>query len=212
MIYKILLGVWLAVVVAATVLYLPPAAGFREPESARLIIFHVPNAMVAVVAFVVAAFYAVRFLRSRNLTDDVKSAVSAELGLIFAVLATVTGAIFAQRQWGTWWNWDPRETSIVILLLVYAAYLALRSAIDNTEVRASLSAVYAILALPAMIFLVFVLPRVMFSLHPANTLTTRSGLSTEYRIVLGAAMVGFLGIYAWIFNAKTAKKLRELKR
>lgn len=208
---KILLGIWMAAVIVAAFLFLPPAAGFREPESARMIIFHVPNAMVASLAFIAAAFYAVRYLKSRDPMDDAKSAASAELGLLFAVIATVTGAFFAHRQWGSWWNWDPRETSIVVLLLVYAAYLALRSAIDAPEKRASLSAVYAILSLPAMLFLVFVLPRVMFSLHPSATLASKGGLSTQYRIVLSAAMVGFIGLYVWMFRIRVALAGLKLK-
>jgi predicted RND superfamily exporter protein len=100
-----------------------------------------------------------------------------------------------------------------MLLLVYAAYFALRAAVDGTEKRASLSAVYAILALPAMIFLMFVLPRITVSpLHPNNTLSTRDGLGTEYRIVLSAAMFGFLGLYVWMFRIKTALAEIRLKK
>lgn len=201
---KLLLGVWMAAVIVAAFLFAPPAAGFAQPEAARIIFFHVPNAIVASIAFLVAMVYAMKYLKRRNPMDDAKSAISAELGLLFAVLATVTGSLFAYMQWGSWWNWDPRETSIVILLLIYAAYFALRAAVDSPEKRASLSAVYAILALPAMGFLMFVMPRVMASLHPSETLSTTGGLSNQYRLVLYPAMLGFLGLYVWIFRIRTA--------
>lgn len=209
MLLKLLLGIWMAGVIAAAFLFTPPAEGFARPDAARIIFFHVPNAIVAAIAFLLAAVYAVRYLRSRNLIDDAKSAIAAELGLIFSILATVTGSLFAHLQWNSWWNWDPRETSIVVLLLIYAAYFALRSSVEGSEKRAALSAVYAALALPAMAFLMFILPRVMFSLHPTNTLTSVSGLSNEYRLALYPAVLGFIGLFIWLFRIRTA--LAEVK-
>lgn len=209
MAFKIALGVWMSAVIIAAFLFVPSASGFTQ---SRIIFFHVPVAMISAAAFIVSMVYAWLYLKRRNLIDDAKSAISAELGLLFAVLATITGSIFAHVEWGSLWNWDPRETSIVILLLIYAAYFALRSAIDGTEKRASLSAVYAILALPAMVFLVFVLPRLTFSLHPSGTLTTKSGLSAEYRLVLYSAAIGFFGIYIWLFRMAIDKHIRNLKK
>jgi len=204
MLLKLLLGIWMAGVTAAAFLYVPPAEGFARPEAARIIFFHVPNAIVAAIAFLLSAAYAAGYLRGRSLINDAKSAAAAELGLVFSILATVTGSLFAYLQWNSWWNWDPRETSIVVLLLIYAAYFALRSSVEGIEKRAALSAVYALLALPAMVFLVFILPRIMFSLHPANTLTSSSGLSNEYRLVLYSAVLGFLGLFIWLFRIRTA--------
>lgn len=209
MLLKLLIGIWMAGVIVAAFLYAPAAEGFAHPDAARIIFFHVPNAIVAAIAFLMSAVYAVRYLKGRSLMNDAKSAVSAELGLIFAALATATGSLFAHIQWNSWWNWDPRETSIVVLLLIYAAYFALRSAVEGTERRAALSAVYAVLALPGMAFLMFILPRVMFSLHPANTLASGAGLSNQYRMVLYPAILGFIGLFIWLFRIKTA--LAEIK-
>ncbi|MBI2842412.1 MAG: cytochrome c biogenesis protein CcsA [Armatimonadetes bacterium] len=210
MLLKLLLGIWMVAVIVAAFLFAPPAQGFAEPEAARIIFFHVPLAMVAALAFVIAMVYAAKYLSRRDLMDDIKSSISAELGLVFAILATATGSLFARVQWGSWWNWDPRETSIVILMLVYAAYFALRAATESAEKRAALSAVYAILALPPMILLIFVVPRVMASLHPSDTLTS-GGLSTQYRLVLYPAALGFLGLYVWLFKIKTALAEVRLK-
>ena len=201
---RVLLGVWMAGVAAATVLWVPPAKGFRDPEAARLIIFHVPCAMIAVVAYVISMIYAILHL-SRGAPDtDAKSAASAGLGFVFTVLATVTGMVFAQVEWGRAWNWDPRETSILMLMLVYAAYFALRGAIPSRAARGRISAAYNILAGLVMPFFVFVMPRVTFSLHPTGT-----QLSVEYRVVLGCAMVGFLGLYVWLFRTRVHSRPGE---
>ena len=127
-------------------------SGFREPEAARILFFHVPMAWLAVLGFLGAMLYAMRYLRRRDPAADIRAAASAEMGFLFCVLATLSGALFARVQWGAAWNWDPRQTSILALLLVYAAYFTLRSAIADPERRAALSSVYAILAALPMLF------------------------------------------------------------
>jgi heme exporter protein C len=162
---KILLGFWMAGVVIAMFLVVPQYVGLGE--AGRIIIMHVPTAWVTSVAFAVSAVYSALYLWRRSPASDAGAVASAEVGFIFCILATVTGSIFAQVVWGVFWNWDPRETSIVVLLLIYAAYFALRSAIDDVDRRRRLSAAYNLFAAVTMPFLLFVAPRVAeSSLHP----------------------------------------------
>jgi heme exporter protein C len=162
---KILLGLWMAGVVVAMFLIVPQYVGLGE--AGRIIIMHVPTAWVTSVAFAVSAVYSALYLWRRRPEHDASAVAAAEVGFIFCILATVTGSIFAQVVWGVFWNWDPRETSIVVLLLIYAAYFALRSAIDDTDRRRRLSAAYNLFAAVTMPFLLFVAPRVAEStLHP----------------------------------------------
>ena len=204
------LGLWMAGVIAAAFLYLPPAKGFTSPEWARMIVFHVPCAILAVIAYLVSSVYAMGLLAGGKPISDAKSAISAGLGFLFTAFATVTGMVFARTQWGSAWNWDPRETSILMLLLVYAAYFALRGAIPAVATRARISAAYNLLACVVMPYLVFILPRVMGGLHPSGTLTSRGGLSAEYRIVLAAGTIGFIWLYVWLFRARTRIAERRL--
>ena len=87
-------------------------------------------------------------------------------GCCSASRATVTGSLWAKAMWGAYWNWDPRETSIFFILLLYSAYLALRGSIDGDEKRARLSAIYSVVAFVAVPFLIFVVPRIYVTLHP----------------------------------------------
>jgi heme exporter protein C len=199
---KALIGIWIAVVTAAAFLWLPPAQGFRSPETARIVVFHVPCAILTFVAFLVNAFYSWQYLRSRNPLTDSKANAAAELGMLFAILATATGSLFAMEQWGSAWNWDPRETSIVMLMLVYAAYFVLRGAVEEKSKRARLSAAYALLAFPAMVFLIWILPRIVESLHPTNTLFTRSGLDPTYRVTLWSFFAGLTAVFVWMFRLR----------
>src|ERR1051326_1745843 len=120
-IWKWLLGPWLALVIVAAFTYVREAQGF-VPGTGRIIFFHVPQSMLAVVGFIVSMVYAVRYLRTRRRLDDVKAETGAELGLLCCALATLTGSIFAKVEWGSYWNWDPRETSVAVLLSLSAPY------------------------------------------------------------------------------------------
>lgn len=200
-ILKWLLLVWLAVVIVAAFFYVRPAEGFIG-ESSRIVFFHVPMAWISVLAFLVSCIASVMYLKRRDPKDDIRASVSAGLGLLFAVLATTTGAVFARIMWNAYWNWDPRQTSITILLLIYAAYLALRGAIEDPERRASLSAVYAILAFVTVPFLVFIVPRIYWSLHPDTIINTRGAneFDARYTQVLMASLAGFTGLYVWLYT------------
>ena len=153
----------------AGVLY---AVFFIVPEAlglgalVRIAFFHIPVAWVAVIAFFVAAAYGARYLRRPSARADALGACSARLGLLFTVLATASGAVFSKLTWGAYWNWDPRQTTIFVLLLIYGAYLTLRLAIQDEARRARVSAIYSLFSFLSVPFLVFVIPRLYFSLHP----------------------------------------------
>jgi heme exporter protein C len=211
MILKILLGVWLSVVIIASIMFpmvSSPQSWNQFPfipgleEKARILFFHVPMAWVSVVAFLFSMFYGIKYLRNRDLDNDLKSASSAGLGLLFCILATVTGSVWAKFNWGSFWNWDPRETSIFVLLLVYGAYFALRSSIEVEEKRATLSAVYAILSGMTVPFFIFVLPRLMASLHPDPIVNTEGKVhmnGTMLAVFLGSLM-GFTALFFWMLT------------
>lgn len=220
---KWLLFVGLVLVSVATFLWVPmvqrpawdQATQSMKPVAwplFRIMIFHVPVAWVAALAFLTSTIYSVQTLRTRDPLADIKAASAAELGLIFGILATITGSIWAKFEWGSYWNWDPRETSILILLLIYAAYFALRSALPESESRARISAVYAIAAFVTVPFLVFIVPRVVDSLHPAPIVDQRGKMQMdkELLVVFMGSLVCFTGLYFWILDLKVAlAELRE---
>lgn len=188
-------------------------------ERARIIFFHVPMSWVATVAYLFAMIYGIRFLRGRNLADDEAAAAMAGVGTLFAVLATVTGSVWAKFNWGSFWNWDPRETSIVILLLIYAAYFLLRSAIDEPMRRARLSSVYAIVAFVTVPFLIFILPRLLTGLHPGSKddpggigplLSPKSdAINPTKQVLFALSLMAFTLVYFWIVNLRIRTSAAE---
>ena len=205
-----LLWLWISGVIAAAFLYAPLAEGFLG-QSSRILFFHVPMAWVAFLAFLTAGAWSVRYLAGgRSERHDRAAAAAVELGLLFGVLATVTGAIWAKVMWGAYWNWDPRQTSIVIALLFYAAYLALRGAVADAPTRARLSASYAALGLVVAPFLFFVLPRLGFTLHPEPVLNTQGKIEMESRMVqvLFASLAGFTALFFWMHSLRVRAEER----
>ncbi|MBN1447501.1 MAG: cytochrome c biogenesis protein CcsA [Bacteroidetes bacterium] len=187
-------------------------------ERAKIIFFHVPMSWMTVIAFLVSMWFGIRYLRKKDMEDDFRSAVSAGLGLLFCILATSTGSLWAKFNWGSFWNWDPRETSIFVLLLVYGAYFALRSAIEVEEKKATLSAVYSIIAAATVPFFIFIMPRIMPGLHPGSADDTgsgpvfSSGMDALMRVVLYSMLLGFLVLYVWLMRIQMRLHRIKLRR
>jgi heme exporter protein C len=211
---KLLLLPYLAAVVAAAFLWPEPAEGFIG-ESSRIVFFHVPCAWTSTLAFLVAAAYSFAYLRRRNPWHDEIAASAVKLGLFFGILTLITGSLFASIMWGTWWNWDPRESSYLLLVFLYAAYLFLRAAIDDRERRARIAAVYALFAVVLMPFLVFIAPRVTASLHPQTVINPQGKIlmDTPTRAVFFGALAGFSGLFLWMLSleARAARLLRRAR-
>ncbi len=188
-------------------------------QKSRNIFFHVPVAWTTVVAFLVSMFYGYRYVRTKNMDYDIKSVSSAGLGFLFCFLATVTGAVWAKFNWGDYWNWDPRETSIFILLLIYGAYFALRSALENEEARARLSAVYSMVAGLTVPFFIFVMPRMMAGLHPGAAGDVEGKgpvlelkMSSNMLFVFLVALLGFNLLYVWMLDLRVRAGKIEYQR
>lgn len=215
MAWKIFLFILLAFVSIAGIAFpiVPsPHAWYEFPlipgleENAKIIFFHVPTAWLASIAFLMSTIYSFKYLKKKNLDDDAKSYAANQLGIIFCILATVTGAVWARFAWGSFWSWDPRQTSIFALLLIYGAWFALRSSIESEEKRASLSAVYSIIAFLTVPFFIFIMPRIMKGLHPGSADDTNAGPVIDFKmngnmlLIFFLSLIGFTILYFWMWR------------
>ncbi|MCP4582875.1 MAG: cytochrome c biogenesis protein CcsA [candidate division Zixibacteria bacterium] len=207
----LILFIW---VIVGTWIFEAPMGGVQNPDVYRIFYFHVPVALVTFLAYALAMFQGIMYLIKRDLKYDNRSSTAAILGTIFCILATISGSIFAKQTWGMYWNWDPRETSIIVLLLVYLAYFSLRSAVDDAVKKANLSAVYSILGFIAAIFTIFIWPRIVPGLHPAAPGGSSSGtfivMSGETWMVFGPSMLAFIGLYLWLYSL--SMRIAKLQR
>ncbi len=208
---KLLLLPYLSAVIAAAFLWPEPAEGFLG-ESSRIVFFHVPCAWTSTLAFLVAAAYSLAYLRRRNPWHDDIAAAAVRIGLLFGVLTLVTGSIFANIMWGSWWNWDPRESSYLLLVFLYGAYVFLRASIDDPERRARIAAAYALFAAVLMPFLVFVAPRITASLHPQTVINPQGRILMDAptKTVFFCSLFGFSGLFLWLLSLEA--RLERLSR
>lgn len=202
---KWLLWLWICGVIWGAFKYAPLAEGFLG-ESSRILFFHVPMAWTAFIAFFAAGVWSLRYLFfGRALRHDHAAYAAIELGLVFCILATLSGALWARIMWGAYWNWDPRQVWITVAILFYGAYLVLRSAVPDLERRRRLAAAYAVLGLVVAPFLFFILPRMTgFTLHPEPVINQTGKVEMEARMgqVLAAGSFAFMALFFWLHNLR----------
>lgn len=131
----------------------------------RIFYFHVPSAWVAFVAFGVVFVCSIGYLWKRKRSLDIIACSAAEIGVMFTTLVLITGPIWGRFAWGTWWTWDPRLTTTLILWLIYISYLMLRSSIAEPSRRARVSAVLGIVGF-VDVPIVFMAIRWWRTIHP----------------------------------------------
>jgi len=137
-------------------------------ETIRNLYFHVPMWFTMILLFAGAFYYSIKYLRTGNLKDDVYALQFTNTGIFFSIIGMLTGMEWAQYTWGAAWSNDPKELGTALSMLIYFAYIILRGGLKDDEKRAKISAVYNIFAFAMLIPLIFVLPRMVDSLHPGN--------------------------------------------
>ena len=124
-------------------------AGFTESSQGaifKIIFFHVPVAITAMLCSCVALIGSILFLVTKNFKFDALAVAVTEVGLAFLAGNLITGSIWGRIIWGVWWAWDARLTSALVCWLLYAGYLMLRRAIEEPTQRATFAAVFSIFA------------------------------------------------------------------
>ena len=117
---------------------------YRQGSTVKIIYLHVPSALMAINAWFMMLVASVIWLVRRHHVSALAAKAAAPVGLTMTMVALVTGALWGQPMWGTWWAWDPRLTSFLILFLFYLGYIALWSSIDNPDTAADLTSMLCI--------------------------------------------------------------------
>ncbi len=145
----------------------PATVPLGSPMAYLNLYVHVPIAWVTYTLFTLTLIFAILYLTTRNPKFDKLVVYSVYLGLIYAVITLITGSLWAAESWGSAWNWDPRETGVLLLFIAYLAYVALRNSIKDEERKPVITAVYAIAAY-SMVPISFAAPILAgYSLHPS---------------------------------------------
>ena len=184
---------------------LPVPAMYILNETIRNLYFHVPMWFTMMILFGYAFVYSIKYLRSGKAEDDVKAVEFTNVGIIFSLLGLFTGMEWAAETWGTPWSNDPKQLGTAMCMLTYFAYIILRGGMKDEEKRARISAVYNIFAFAMMIPLLFILPRMVDSLHPGaggNPAFKQYDLDNNMRMVFYPAVVGWFLLGLWLTQIK----------
>jgi heme exporter protein C len=186
---------------------------FAPPEATmgdlyRILYIHLPSAWVCYLAFILSMVTSVLYLQRRDLHYDTLAEASAVLGLVFGAVTLVTGSIWAEAAWGTYWNWDPRETTTLVLWVAYLGYVTLKLSLENEERRAVVGSVYNILAfvtVPLSYFSLQLLP----TLHPQVVSGSGIALTPPMILALVLNVVSATVLFAYLLGAASTVKALE---
>ena len=175
-------------------------ADYQQGDSVRIMYVHVPSAWMSLFVYVVMAGAGAIGLIWRMKIADVMVASAAPVGAAFTFLALVTGAIWGKPMWGTWWVWDARLTSELVLLFLYFGIIALRAAIDDPRTAARACAVLALVG-------VINIPIIHYSVEWWNTLHQPATISKFDKPSLHVSMMIPLLVMALAFKLYFATTL-----
>jgi heme exporter protein C len=195
--------------VVAVFFWVPTDAGLGISQ--RIFYFHVPCAMAAFVSYTAAGLCGLAYLRHPRSEWDHASNAAVGTGMLFGSLVLITGSIWARTAWGTWWTWDARLTTFLILWLVFASYAMLRALGRGNDMTPRYAAVLAIVG-TLNIPLVMVATKLWRTIHPQVIGNPKGGIEDPRMLAtLGLGMVAILALCSWYW-ALRARVLRVEER
>ena len=188
----------------------------RQGSTVKIIYIHVPAALMAINAWFMMLVASLTWLIRRHHVSALAAKAAAPVGVVMTLIALITGAIWGQPMWGTWWVWDPRLTSFLILFLFYLGYIALWEAIEDSDTAADLTAV---LCMVGSVFAVLSRYAVNFwnqGLHQGTSIPVATGersVADVFFVPLLISMVGFglLFLALTLYRTGTEIRLRRTK-
>jgi len=198
-------GLWQGLYVA------PPDV--KHGEAVRIMFVHVPAAYLCMMAYMALFIASVVSFIWRHTLADYGARAFARIGMVFTVLCLITGSIWGKTGWGTWWEWDGRMTSVLVLFFIYAAYLLLWVIIDDQRRAARLAAIFAMVGM-------INIPIIKFSvdwwnsLHQTATISTPDapGLASVYDLPLYSMILAYTALFAWLSIKMVKTDIETLQR
>ena len=183
---------------------------FRQGSTVKIIYLHVPSALMAINAWLMMLVASIVWVVRRHHVSALAARAAAPVGVTMTLIALFTGAIWGQPMWGTWWAWDPRLTSFLILFLFYLGYIALWAAIENDETAADLT---AMLCLVGSVFALLSRYAVNFwnqGLHQGASLSLdkEENVADVFYFPLLVCIAGFVLLFIALVLMRTRTEIR----
>ena len=187
------------------------ADDYKQGATVKIIYIHVPAAMMAINAWIMMLVASLIWVVRRHHVSALAAKAAAPIGLTFTLVALATGALWGQPMWGTWWAWDPRLTSFLVLALFYLGYIALWNAIENPDTAADLTAVLCVVG---SVFALLSRYAVKFwnqGLHQDSTILKvgeKDPLDPAYYQPLVVCIVAFILLFITLVLLRTRTEIR----
>ncbi|MFN7597964.1 MAG: heme ABC transporter permease [Cereibacter sp.] len=183
---------------------------FRQGSTVKIIYLHVPAAMMAINGWIMMLVTSLIWLIRRHHVSALAAKAAGPVGLTMTMIALVTGALWGQPMWGTWWAWDPRLTSFLILTLFYLGYIALWSAVEDPDTAADLTSVLCIVG---SVFAVLSRYAVNFwsqGLHQGASLSLdkEKNVADVFYLPLLVCIAGFVLLFVTLVLLRTRTEIR----
>ena len=183
---------------------------YRQGSTVKIIYLHVPAALMAINAWMMMLVASLIWLVRRHHVSALAARAAGPVGAVMTLIALVTGAIWGQPMWGTWWAWDPRLTSFLILFLFYLGYMALWEAIEDPDTAADLTGV---LCLVGSVFAVLSRYAVNFwnqGLHQGASLSldAEENVADVFYLPLLVCIAGFVLLFIALVFYRTGTEIR----
>lgn len=183
---------------------------FRQGSTVKIIYLHVPSALMAINVWMMMLVTSLVWIIRRHHVSALAAKAAAPIGVAMTLIALVTGAIWGQPMWGTWWAWDPRLTSFLILFLFYLGYIALWAAIEDNDTAADLT---SILCLVGSVFAILSRYAVNFwnqGLHQGASLSldTEKNVADVFYQPLLFCIAGFVLLFVSLVLLRTRTEIR----
>ena len=183
---------------------------FRQGSTVKIIYLHVPAALMAINAWIMMLVASMIWVVRRHHVSALAARAAAPVGVVMTLIALWTGAVWGQPMWGTWWAWDPRLTSFLILFMFYLGYIALWNAVDDPDTAADLTSV---LCLVGSVFALLSRYAVLFwnqGLHQGASLSLdrEEHVSDVFAFPLWVSMAGFGLLFLTLVLVRTRTEIR----
>ena len=183
---------------------------FRQGSTVKIIYLHVPSALMAINAWIMMLVASLIWVVRRHHVSALAARAAAPVGVVFTLIALFTGGIWGQPMWGTYWAWDPRLTSFLILFLFYLGYIALWEAIEDPDTAADLTSV---LCMVGSVFAILSRYAVLFwnqGLHQGASLSLdkEENISDVFWLPLLVCIAGFVLLFIALVLMRTRTEIR----
>lgn len=186
---------------------------YKQMETVKIIFIHVPAAFLAINIYLMMTITSLIWLVRRHYVSALAAKSAAIVGLTMTIVTIITGSLWGNSTWGTYWVWDPRLTSFAILLCFYVGYILLWQAIGSLEKAANITSLFCIIGSVFALLSRYIVFFIDQGLHqgPTLSLDQEKNIDNSYYFPLILMLIGFSSLFIYLVLVRTTTELNKFK-